>query len=141
MRLSDDKLAALTDIMEQSPDGRLHPPDVVEKARDKSHPLHNDFDWNDTSAAQKHREWQARQLIRYAVRILPTPDGDARTVKVFSRLHGEQGYRSTAVLLEDRDLRERLLETALAELLRFRKKYADIEELAEIFRAIDDVAA
>ena len=45
-------------------EGLLRPADVVEAARDPASPLHSHFEWDDTAAAAKWREEQARQLIR-----------------------------------------------------------------------------
>ena len=45
-------------------EGLLRPADVVEAARDPESPLHSHFEWDDTEAAEKWREEQARQLIR-----------------------------------------------------------------------------
>lgn len=49
--------------------GELTPPAVVSAAEPKSSALHPAFEWRNSVAAQKHREWQARQLIR-SVRIV-----------------------------------------------------------------------
>jgi hypothetical protein len=43
--------------------GSCKPEDVVEVARDENNPLHNVFDWDDTSAANKYRLHIARILI------------------------------------------------------------------------------
>lgn len=43
---------------------KLDPVSVVEAARSKKSPLHGAFCWDDTEAANLHRIWQARQLIR-----------------------------------------------------------------------------
>lgn len=37
----------------------LTPKNLVEASRDESAPLHNEFEWNDTKAAEKYRETQA----------------------------------------------------------------------------------
>jgi hypothetical protein len=44
--------------------GKLTPFDVIEAARDKTSPLHEYFEWNDTEAARLYRIEQARGLIR-----------------------------------------------------------------------------
>lgn len=43
--------------------GVLRPRDVVQAASNKLHPLHDEFEWNNEKAANKHREQQARILI------------------------------------------------------------------------------
>ena len=44
--------------------GRLDPQSVVAAARNKKSPLHKQFEWDDTKAAEKYRLEQARELIR-----------------------------------------------------------------------------
>lgn len=53
---------ALEDI--RSRKGQLTPDIVLDEARDESHPLHNSFEWDDNIAAEAHRRWQARSLIK-----------------------------------------------------------------------------
>ncbi len=48
--------------------GRLTPDDVLAVARDENHPLHNRFEWNDSTAAEAYRRAQAQELIR-SVRV------------------------------------------------------------------------
>ena len=48
--------------------GVLTPEIIVQAAQNEDNPLHNQFDWNDSSAAHKHRLDIARQLLR-AVRF------------------------------------------------------------------------
>lgn len=40
---------------------------LLDRARDKAHPLHGCFDWNNSRAAEKYRLEQARQLIMLIV--------------------------------------------------------------------------
>lgn len=54
-----DAIAALKDSS-----GRVTPKALVIAARDPSHECHEDFDWNDTTAAQRDRERTAAELIR-----------------------------------------------------------------------------
>jgi hypothetical protein len=46
--------------------GELTPALVVDAARDKKHPLHGRFEWNDKVAGERYRRQQAHQLIRVA---------------------------------------------------------------------------
>jgi hypothetical protein len=49
-------------------DGVLRAEDVLAEARTETHPLHGEFNWDDSSAAHAHRLDQARSLIR-SVRV------------------------------------------------------------------------
>ena len=45
-------------------DGCIRPSVVVNEARPKKSPLHDDFEWDDAKAAEEYRLSQARQYIR-----------------------------------------------------------------------------
>jgi hypothetical protein len=44
--------------------GTVNPDDLIEAARDESHPCHGDFTWDVQAAAEKQWRNEARQLIR-----------------------------------------------------------------------------
>ena len=46
--------------------GVLRPVDVAEAARSVSHPLHDQFTWNNKQVGDVYRIWEARMLIRGA---------------------------------------------------------------------------
>lgn len=56
--------SALKELCDETPEKRLEPKRVVDAARDPSHPLHKYFEWDDSVAAEQHREYQARRLIQ-----------------------------------------------------------------------------
>lgn len=124
--------------------GRLLPETVVEEARSKDSPLHDSFQWDDSAAAHQWRLVQARQIIRAAVRYIEVPGANEITfikVREYTSLSDDRklkgGYRVTVNILEDADLRARMLEDALREMLAFKKKYAALSELSAVFAAID----
>lgn len=106
MRLSQEKKKALLDGIAAAHDGVLYPEDVVRVAADPAHPLHEEFNWDDKSAAHAHRLEQARSLIR-SVRVeittqrrelsapyyVPHPDADPRV----------GGYLAIPKLMSDKD--------------------------------------
>lgn len=55
--------STLMQIKKDEPDGRLTPAAVVEASKPKNHVLHRFFTWNDSEAAAKYRNFQARGLI------------------------------------------------------------------------------
>jgi hypothetical protein len=125
--------------------GYLRPHDVVEEARDEDSPLHGQFDWDDASAGEKHRLWQARMLIRVKVAYESVGNGEEVAFRVFTSLvsdrQAEGGYRVTTNVMADPDLRDELLADALAEMRRFQVKYRHLKELAEVFAAMGSVQA
>ena len=119
--------------------GMLMPEQVVSAARTKSSPLHNSFDWDDTEAAHRWRLEQARRLLRVFVHIVD--DGGKRIesrvfVSLSSDRSGGGGYRALADVLQDSELREILLRDAFEDMGRFRRKYADLKDLSEVFSAM-----
>lgn len=121
--------------------GILQPETVVEEARKASSPLHSRFTWDDSEAAHNYRIWQARQLIRVVVEVLP---GTKESMNVFVSLTPDReresgGYRVLTEVLSNSQTREILLRDALEELELFRDKYKKLKELAEIFAAIKKV--
>lgn len=131
---------ALEEIAAKNEGGKLIAAEVVEVARDPSHALHGYFDWDDTEAARKWRLVQARKLIRYIVE--PGDEVDQQLVHTFTSLSSDRitpsgGYRMTATILADTELRSEMLRDARNELERTRRKYAILSELASVWRAID----
>lgn len=119
----------------------LLPEKVVEAARDKESPLHDRFDWEDSEAAHKWRLHQARNLINVTVQYLPGVKTNAPT-KVFVSLHADRkegGYRTLVNVLGDKDQRALLIADAIKELESFQKKYTELQELANVFEAIEQV--
>lgn len=121
--------------------GRIEPSEVVERSRDVASPLHGCFEWDDSKAAQKWREQQARVLIAN-VMVVGEP-----TEHVYTRafVHVEQEYQPISIVLESKDKTSELLRNALRELRTFEAKYRELTQLVPVFKAIrivtDDEAA
>lgn len=135
-----DKIAQELRKIAQAHGGLLLPKNVVESARSSSSPLHSRFEWNDSTAAEEYRLWQARHLIRVVIEQLP---GVSTPTEVFVSLSSDRamgaGYRVVTEVLGDRERRAEMLEDALAELQIFQLKYRRLEELAAVFRAVKTV--
>ncbi len=126
-------------IQAANADGLLLPDDVIEAAKCQTSPLHSKFEWDDTKAGYAHRLWQARQLISVTISYRSSIQ---RNVPVFVSLKKDRiegGYRAMATVLSDAELRAELLQDARADMLVFRKKYHDLQELAGVFAAMDAV--
>lgn len=126
-------------------EGRLNAGEVVQDARPKKAPLHPCFEWDDAVAAELHREDQARRLIR-SVEVVHEPEEDGEAdepqiafVSVGTTVKGGGAYTSTARALSDDEMRQRVLDDALADLRGIRARYSHLSELAEVFAAIDAV--
>ena len=123
--------------------GILRPIDVVEAARPKNSPLHKQFEWDNTVAAEKFRLHQARMFINIIVDVIYENRPPVRCfVSLKKDRFGEDtGYRTMVDVLSDKDLYSNMLKDALEELEYFRNKYQGLKELGEIFKAMEKVKA
>lgn len=126
--------------------GLLKPEDVVRFARNKRTALHSEFEWDDAKASAEYRLEQARRVIRVSVTVLPSPHSEQEPVRAYvsvvsDRVQPGGGYRAFADVMSDDDKRTELVNEAIGEAKRWRRKYERLRELAPIFRAIDKVEA
>ena len=125
-------------------EGELTPSNVLDRARSANSSLHGHFEWDDTIAAEQHRLTQAGELIRSIVvdvsRSNVEPPKPTRAFVSVER-QGRRSYVGVQTAMSDADLRRQVLERAKAELRAFRERYADLQELAAIFAAMDRIAA
>jgi len=131
----------------------LTPQAVIRAAEPEFSPLHQDITWDNTEAAEKYREEQARLILRALVVCYKNDDDTYSppiryTVKVTRESdEKEETYESVALkkhvyiplreAMSDPDNRYRVMHKALTDFMSLRKKYADYEEFARIFEAID----
>ena len=133
----------LEEIRRQSDDGTIKPEAVVAYAENPETALHSRFEWDQDKAAHQHRLWQAREIIRVHVTILPQ---DERPVRAYVSLPSDRvkpggGYRGIADVLENPDWRAELLAVALDELGRWQAKYKHLNELSRIFAEAEKLRA
>ena len=127
-------------VMDQlSAEGRLSPMELVEASRPEDAPLHGEFEWNDTIAAQKWREQTGRVMIASIV-VTQDAEEEKKPVRAFFNIErGTHEYIPTEVIFSDEAKRERLLDIAKRELVSFKSKYQSLTELAGVMNAIDEV--
>lgn len=125
-------------------DGVITADAVLQSATPSSSPLHEYFEWNNTEAAKKYRLWQARMLIR-SVSVVYEEDGTGRYNRGFVNLSvvteegASRGYIGIARAMNDTELRAQLLEQARQEAVDWRNRYRNLNELAAVFDAIDNM--
>lgn len=125
-------------VLEQlEAENRLTAADLVEVSRPKSAPLHKEFEWNNTKAAAAYREIQARHIIN-SIEIIRDEREPIRAY--FNIVRTDPQYRHIDTIMQQADERAALLNMALRELEAFRRKYAQLVELAAVFEAIDAAA-
>ena len=112
------------------------PEQIVERARDSTTELHKCFDWNDTTAAEKWRIHQARQIVCHLVFKRPESEREKPPIRIFYKNKGDEGYKPTTFIMQNKSEYDALLEQAYAELHRFKEKYHTLSELEEIMALI-----
>lgn len=121
--------------------GKLYPHDVVEYARDPDTALHKRFTWDNTDAARKWRLYQAQEIIRVCVVILPNTDNPVRAyVSLSTDRKPKKGfYRATADVMSSVSMKEIMMSDAKKELNAFAMKYETLQNVTEmkpVFKAI-----
>lgn len=137
----------------------LTPEIVLEDARKKKSPLHQFFEWDDSKAAEQHRLHQAGHLIRSVqvtfidveppeerqieIDTIPAvPACAPKPVRAFLPVksdNGERSYVGTREAMGDPAMRRQVLERAHSELDSVARKYRELQELSDVFKALDQV--
>ncbi len=118
--------------------GELTPKAVVDQARDKLHPLHPHFEWNDSLAAEAYRLDQARNLIRI-VRVEDDAAQDGTSRAFISVNDGDStAYRALDEVKKSADLQVALLKQAERELQAFERRYQTLVDICDIVRMARD---
>lgn len=127
--------------------GEAKPEDIVAEAKKQRNPLHAAFEWDDSIAANEHRLETARTILRsiVVVRNEISTERPQRLYEVVTKqatsptAKARKVYRTTDDIMKDEDMRAELLGRALRELISFRQRYRDLQELAVVLREIDEV--
>jgi len=120
--------------------GRLTPVAVVREASKKASPLHRYFTWDDTAAAQKQRETEARELIRAVVTVVTELADPIRALVNVNESVEKSCYVPIRDAMADPKQRQEIVSRANAELQAWRRKYNQLKEFAAVFTAIDALA-
>lgn len=119
--------------------GVLRPQNVVEFASNPNTELHSRFCWDDTKAAHEYRLWQAREVIRVTVTMLPNKTEPTRVYVSLLEDRAKDGYRALVDVMGDKTMRESLLDQARAEADTYRRRYQQLVELTPVFEAMGKV--
>lgn len=127
--MNDEQRSELDRIAEEN-NGMLIPAKVVEFAADKKTALHSHFTWNDREAAAKHRENEARALIRVYVAFLPAVQ---RTTRAFisvpsDRANGD-GYRRAEDVISNPMLLNQMVDEVRKKISNLAESYAYLKFL------------
>lgn len=115
-------------------DGVIEPETVVLESQTPSAPLHSCFEWDDEKAAHKYRITQAQNIIRAIVVV-----DEAKQPETRAFVNVQREYHPVSVVVRNPEKREILLQNALNELRWFERKYNTLQELSNVFAAIEEV--
>ena len=128
---------------------KLLPADVVDWARSRpDSALHSRLEWDDDEASEKWRVHQARNIIRtYQIEVrYPKMTADLEgtlRVRGLVSLHDDRasggGYRKMVAVMENVEMREKLLAEAKADFERLKAKWKTLVELEALWEAGDAV--
>ena len=137
--------------LEQVKGRKITPKELVEAARDENSPLHNEFEWNDTIAAQKHREWQARYIISsIEVKLTYIPSEIKKVgfkaveksggVKFYHALDlNGSGYENIFTIGEDEEKQKKLSAQFLRDMDSLREQYNTLRNVfPKVFEVMDE---
>lgn len=107
---------------------------LLDANRPKEAPLHGEFEWDDSKAAEQYREQQARHIINC---LCVKPErSDQEPVRAFFTI-SQPSYENISVILQSAEKHSSLLDLALKELNAFKAKYNTLAQLEPVFEAID----
>ena len=113
---------------------------VVDASRPTDAPLHNAFEWDDKTAAEKYRQTQATSMIANLIVTVPVEDGekDTRAFVTLTERFSEGEFENIKTVLTVTEKRDLLLERARKDAKIFADKYATLTELANVIDSIKD---
>lgn len=102
---------------------------LLDASRPADAPLHDEFEWNDSKAAENYREQQARHIINSLTIVVEEQPVTRAFVNIRATGHA---YESINVIVQQEDKYAALLDQCKKELQAFLKKYNSIKELAPV---------
>ena len=115
----------------------LSPATLLDASRDENAPLHGEFIWNDSEAAEKYRLSQAAGMIRNLTIISKRTDGsEVRDRAYVSAPGGNSKYMALSHAMSRIDLREHMLKQARMDCTCFMAKYKRLQELTSVVDAM-----
>ena len=137
--VSKEVIAENLETIREGNDGKLRPVDVVDAARPATAPLHPLFTWDNKKAAEEHRLWQARQLIREVeVEIMGRSVHKYHTVQTIPKENSY--YQAAEIIVEQPDEFERALTALLAKFNAAQRAVEDLKFIGDSSQNQDRLA-
>lgn len=132
-----DTVGEVLDTLRKSETG-LTAKAFVDISRPEESVTHKMFEWDDSIAAERFREQQARVIIGHITIEYETAKKPQRAFYYIS--HEDSQYRSVGEIKESPEKAAALLAMAKRELITFKTKYSILKkELSPVFEAIDNI--
>ena len=120
--------------------GEVTPRLILDDSRAEDAPLHRCFEWNDGKAAEAYRLHQAREILLSLTVTVEHEHGETTTrafVNVANEDERDGRFLHLQTAMSKADTRQAVLTHAMMELAQFRRKYEGLQELADVFAAVD----
>lgn len=124
-------------------DGELANEQIVEAAKAKRNPLHQGFTWDDAVCGTRLRLIEAARIVR-SIEVRQPESSNKGAVRAYEISRSmsspkKKSYRAIEDIMQDPEARGELLNRALGELLAVRRRYSQLQELAIVFREVDNL--
>jgi len=123
--------------------GRIMAQLVVNRARSTLNPIHDEFEWDDSIAAEEHRKYTARIMAASLITVINRVDKPPIAVEAVvhrpqrALVHLTKGYRWIDEVKSDVLEYTMLLESARRDAQIFMNKYRSLKEVKTIITAIE----
>ena len=117
-------------------EGGLTPQKLVDVSRDVNHPLHAEFEWDDSIAAEAYRITQAKQLIRDITIVHDEEEKKADRGFVITP-GGNHVYVPLHDALSNEEWKNNLLLSAKRDMITFIAKYRRLQELTNVIEPME----
>ena len=135
-KVSADIAGQICQELTESAEG-LTPERLVDISRDVNHPLHAEFEWDDTIAAEAYRVTQAKQLIRDITIVHEESEKKDRGFVITPG--GNHVYVPLHDALNNDEWKNNLLVAAKRDMIAFVAKYRRLQELSSVVEPMTDL--
>lgn len=127
--------------------GQVTAADILADATKKKSPLHDFFDWDDTTAANQFRLSQARKMVQAIEIVYEDASGNRRNSRAFhsipvsgpSRGHRpENAYIPVSRMMEDEEIRAEVIDQYRRRISALRRELRKIEGMDEVCRVLEE---
>ena len=135
-RFKTDANIAAGIMNELAKENRLNAETLVDVSRPENAPLHSEFEWDDAKAAEEWRKQTGRVMIASVVCKIENSVQEEPVRAYFHLEREEKEYTPIETIIKDSEKTDKLLQTALRELIAFQQKYRGIKEFNRLYMEI-----